>query len=244
MVIKSQKNHISKGQDRMSRKHAIATFNEGPLHAALKDWYAWPDDECEVPLEGRQIDIVRGDLLVEIQTAGLASLKSKVKALVKNHRVRIVYPLAKETWIVRVDADDQRLGRRKSPKRGRVVDAFSELVSMPKLLVHPNLSLEILLIQEEQVRRHEAGRCRRRKGWVIVERRLLNVLARRVIESPRDLGELLPKTLATPFTTAQLAKELTISRDLARKMAYCLRKAGAVESQGKIGNARLYGRKY
>lgn len=224
-----------------SPRRPIATLNEGPLHSGLKAWYAQPGDRLEVPVAGRQVDIVRGDLLIEIQTRGFAALKKKLGALVRDHSVRLVYPVAVEKWIVRVEGKGGRvLGRRKSPKRGRLEDTFAELVSLPRLVSSPNFSLEILLIQEEEVRSHEAGRAWRRKGWVVVERRLMAVVESRLIRHVGDLQQLLPPSLSAPFTTADLAEQLHVSRGLAQKMAYCLREAGAIQEVGREGNARLY----
>ena len=46
----------------------IGLLNEKPLHASLKQWYARPGDRFEVAVGGFVIDIVRDDLLIEIQT--------------------------------------------------------------------------------------------------------------------------------------------------------------------------------
>jgi len=215
-------------------------MNEGPLHASLKAWYAEPGDREEVPVDGRQIDLVRGTTLIEIQTKSLGSLSPKLEALLGHHRVVVVHPVGIEKWVVRLDDDGGVIGRRKSPKRGRLEDAFGELVGLAKVLAHPNFSLEILLVAEDEVRRHEPGRVWRRKGWVIVERRLVNVLERRTFQGGTAFRDLLPAGLPAPFTTAQLAESLGIPRDLAQKMAYCLRAAGALVEDGKHGNARLF----
>ena len=50
----------------------IGTLNEGSLHAALKLWYADPGDLVEHPVDGYVIDLVRDDLLIEVQTGGFA----------------------------------------------------------------------------------------------------------------------------------------------------------------------------
>jgi len=220
----------------------IATLKEGPLHAGLKAWYRCEGDRTEVPVDGRQIDIVRGDLLIEIQTRSLASLRKKLERLLEDdHLVRLVLPVARERWILRVDRDDQRLlSRRRSPKRRRLEHAFEELVSLPRLLAHPRFSLEILLTREEEVRRHEPGRAWRRRGWVVVERRLVEVLERHLFHDARDLERLLPPDLPAPFTTADLAERLEVSRDVAQKMAYCLRRAGVLRDEGNRGRLRLY----
>jgi hypothetical protein len=220
----------------------IGTLNEGSLHAALKEWYAQPGDRFEVSVGGFVVDIVRGDLLIEIQTGNFSSIKRKMRALVQDHPVRLVYPIAREKWIVRLakDGSGDVLGRRKSPKRGAIEHLFEELVRLPKLLANPNLALEVLFTQEEEIRCYDGKRAWRRRGWVIQERRLLDVVDRRLFETPPDLASLIPSNLAEPWTTADLAAATGQPRWLARKMAYCLRKMGAVEAVGKQGNAILY----
>jgi hypothetical protein len=223
--------------------HAISTLNEGPLHAALKDWYTRPGDQTEVLVDGYLVDIVRDGLLIEIQTRGFSPLKRKLAKLVEGHHVRLVYPIAREKWIVRrAKRGKKTLGRRKSPKRGAVEDIFDELVALPHLLAHRNFALELLLIQEEEIRRHDARRAWRRRGWVTCERRLLDVLDRRLFEGPAAFAAFVPEALDEPFDTAELAAAMARPRRLAQKAAYCLRGMGVIEAVGKRGNAVLYAR--
>ena len=70
-------------------------------------------------MDGFHIDIVRGKLLIEIQTTNFSSIKSKLNTLTKKHPVQLVYPIAQEKLIGRLAADGiTQLGRRKSPKKG------------------------------------------------------------------------------------------------------------------------------
>jgi hypothetical protein len=223
--------------------HKIGTLNEKPLHAALKTWYARPGDRFEASVDGFIVDIVRGDLLVEIQTGSFSGLRRKMDALTSRHAVRLVYPIAREKWIVKLAKNGNGLsGRRKSPKRGVLEHVFRELVSFPHLLARPSFSLDVLLIQEEEVRRYDGRRGWRRKGWVIHERRLLKVLDQHRCEVPADMMALLPPDLVEPFTTSDLAAAMARPRWLAQKMAYCLREMGAIDPVGKQGNAILYTR--
>ncbi len=219
---------------------AIGTLNEGPLHAALKAWYARPGDRLEVPVAGYIIDIVRGEQLIEIQTGSFAALKAKLQALVPEYSMTLVYPVAQEKWLVKRTAEGCEFGRRKSPQRGSVLALFNELVSIPQLLAAPGCALEVVLIREEAVRIHDPQRAWRRKGWVIAERRLLDVLAVQRFAAVADLATLLPQTLPDSFTTGDLALALACPRRLATKMAYCLREAGAIVQVGKRERAYLY----
>jgi len=218
----------------------IGLLNEKPLHASLKQWYALPGDQFEVPVGGFVIDIVRDDLLIEIQTRNFFSIKSKLNKLARSHRVRLIYPIVQEKWIVRLQ--HYHCGatiRRRSPKRGRLEDLFWELVSIPQLLSNPNFSLEILMIKQEEVRRYERKRKWRGKGWVIEGRQLLQVLDRRVFGASADWLWFLPAGLES-FTTEDLATRMNTRRDLAQKMAYCLREGNMIEIIGKRGRANLY----
>ena len=218
----------------------IGLLNEKPLHASLKKWYAQPGDRFEVAVDGFVIDIVRDGLLLEIQTGNFASIKSKLTNLVRSHQIRLIYPIAQEKWIVRLAKDDgSGVTRRKSPKRGRVEDLFWEVVRIPQLLSNRNFSLEVLMIREEEARRYEGKRKWRGRGWVIEERRLLEVVDQRLFEESTDWLAFLPERLES-FTARDLAEAIGIRRELAQKMAYFLRQVRVVELIGKRGRANLY----
>ena len=218
----------------------IGLINEKPLHASLKQWYARPGDRFEVPVDGFVIDIVRDDLLIEIQTRNFASINSKLCKLTRSYEVRLVYPVVQEKWIVRSASNNGGITvRRKSPKRGRLEDLFWELVSIPQLLSNPNFSLEVLMIREEELRRYDGKRKWRRKRWVLEGRRLVDVLDRRLFGQSSDWMAFVPDGLQS-FTTKDLATIADTRRDLAQKMAYCLRHARMIELIGRQGRANLY----
>lgn len=219
---------------------SIGLLNEKPLHASLKQWYARPGDRFEVGVSGFVIDIVRDDVLIEIQTGNFSAIKSKLTKLVDAHPVRLIYPIAQEKWIVRsARGKPRRVIRRKSPRRGRLEDLFWELVSIPHLLSHRNFSLEVVMTKVEESRRYVGKRQWRRRGWAIEARRLLEVLDRRVFNNSTDWMGLLPKGLES-FTTKDLAVATGTRGELAQKMAYCLREGGVIESIGRRGRAKVY----
>lgn len=204
----------------------IGTLREGPLHAALKHWYAEPGDRLEQPVEGSVVDIVRGDLLIEIQTGGFTPLRRKLDRLLAEHTVRIVHPVAVDTWIVRVGEGGEILSRRRSPKHGSPADVFAGLVSIVDHLASTNLQLDVVEVVQEQIRRHEPGKAWRRNGWVVDHRRLVEVRGVTEIRTTADLDRLIPQGLAEPFTTADLAAVLGAGRRLGQQMTYCLRSLG------------------
>jgi len=219
---------------------SIGSLNEKPLHAALKQWYRRNGDQVEAPLDGFVVDLLRDGLVIEIQTRGFASMRRKFDRLLDSYSMLLVYPVAVEKWIVKLDDDGHDVSRRRSPKRGIAADVCEELVSFPSLLSHPNFTLEVVLIEEEEVRRPDAQKGWRRDGYVIEERRLVEVLDTVRLCSADDLLELLPKGLPDPFTTADLAKGLGRSRHVAQEVAYCLRVSGATTAVGRDKRGILY----
>lgn len=227
-------------RSRLVTSSGIGTLRETHLHASLKQWLAEPGDEFEVPVGRFVVDIVREDTFIEIQTSGFSSMKAKLDALLDGHPIVIVHPIAHRKWILKGPHDGKPSSRRKSPRGGAVYDVFTELVSFPSLVDHPNLSIDVLMIDEEEIKRFDGNRSRRRRGWSVVERRLIDVTDQFRFRTPTDWLSLLPADLPAPFTTSDLAPAIGRPRRTAQQMAYCLREMGALEVTGKRGNALEY----
>lgn len=227
----------------------IGTLKERSLHAAVKQWYSSPGDELEKRVAGYVVDIVRNDesvdcdrpLLIEIQTRNFTPLKRKLDKLTEEYAVRLVHPIAKEKWIVRVAADGEtQIGRRKSPKRGTVAHLFDQLVSIPELVNRDLFSVEVLLIQEEEVRCHDGKGSWRHPEWTRSDRRLLKVVERQLFKGSSDFLQFVPPDIVRPFTNKQLARVGKYSVALATKITYCLKKMGVLDVVGKDRNAQLF----
>jgi hypothetical protein len=217
----------------------IGALNETPLHAALKRAVAPEGARFEVPLAGYVIDAVHHDLLIEIQTKHVSAMRKKLTALLSEHRVRLVLPVTTTTWIRKLGAQPSR---RRSPKRGHPADVARELVAIPDLLRHPNLEIELVLIEAEEVREQRVGVAWRRRGWVTVDRHLLRILDQRRWSGAAGLLDFLPSGLASPFGSADLADLGGMSRRSAQALLYCLRRSGAITPVDKVGNALRYRR--
>ena len=222
----------------------IGELNEGSLHRALKARYATPGSATEQAVDGFVADVVIGDRLIEIHTGSFTPLKRKLPPLLENYRVTLVYPIARDRYIVKVpDASNERTMRRKSPKHGSVYQVFEPLASIPDLLEHPNLSLDVVLVVEDAVRVWDERARRRRGRWVTVDRRLVEVVETLHIERMADLFTLLDERLPARFTTRNLAAVMNSPRRLGQQAAFCLRRAGVTEICDKQGNALVYQRR-
>jgi hypothetical protein len=224
----------------------FTTFSEGSLHAALKARYAATiaDARVESAVDGFVVDVVGPNELVEIQTGSFGSASRKLERLVASHRVVLVYPIPIERWLVRVDADGAVLGRRRSPKRGVALDLFDELVHIPGLVAHPNFRIELPLTCEEEIRGPipDGARYRYPRTWRRLDRRLLQVVETRRVDTPADLLCLLPVGLPEPFTTADIVVATGRSKRLAMRTVYCLERSGAIVRLPPRGRHVAYGR--
>lgn len=216
---------------------------ETTLHRQLKEFYCGEARLREVTVGGYRIDAVVEGRLIEIQSASLAALRRKVRALLTDYAVVVVKPLAAHKTIFRRDRKNGPVtSQRVSPRHETLLDVFQELVHFVEVFPHPRLTLEVLLTEQEEERIRKARRRRRGKDYRVADRRLAGIHSRHVLQTAADLGNLLPGGLADPFTTADIARAASIPRWLAQKMAYCLRRTGAIANCGKRGNAMLYSR--
>jgi hypothetical protein len=81
---------------------SVGILNEGPLHASLRASYLEPGDQTEVRVDGYIVDILRGDLIIEIQTRNFSAIATKLRRLVERHRVLLVHPVPCDLWIVKM----------------------------------------------------------------------------------------------------------------------------------------------
>jgi len=218
----------------------IGSLNESSLHLAIKDWYSKPADRFEVKVDGSVIDIVRGPLLIEIQTRNFSGIRRKLEKLIDHHKILLLYPIPALTWIIRISASGEVLGKRKSPKRGKLVHIFDELLHIPEIINHPNFTLEVLMVKMEEVRCDDGGGSRRRKGVSIRDKRLVEIIQSISFNRNQDFLRFLPDALASPFTNKDFARAAGISGRQATRITYTLRRMGVLEKAGKKGKAFLF----
>ena len=216
--------------------------NEKSLHSSIKQWYAMPGDRLEVKVDKYIIDLVREDSLIEIQTRNFSAIGNKLRALVVYNKVMLVHPIAIEKYIVTIDDSDKVISRRKSPKKGKLVNLFDELIRIPDLMAEDNFILEILMTKEEEIRCKDGKGSWRRKGISIVDRKLIEVVEKVTFKQGKDFLRFLPEDLPANFTNKELAKILKITVYKARKVTYCLRKMEIIKEIGKLKNELIFER--
>ncbi len=221
----------------------VGTLNESSLHAELKHRYAQPGDDFEVPIDRFVADIARGldgpdPELIEIQTSSFAAMGNKLDHLLPRFRITIVHPI-----VVRTRLDRPGRKRRLSPKKGALQQLFAELVSMPTLLDHPNLSIETVLVDVVKTQEVDPSARRGRGGFRTVDRRIETIHSTHRFTSMDDVYRtFVPLDLPPRFTTADLATAAGVPRPVAQQMAYCFKLSCHISETARTREGIVYRR--
>jgi hypothetical protein len=218
---------------------------ETSLHQQLKCRYASDLERTEVSLDGYRIDaIADSGELVEIQHASLGALRHKVSKLLDctQHHLRIVKPIVGRKRLVTLTRKGGPVKRvRMSPKQGQMLDLFEDLVHFSTVFPRDRLTLEMILVEIDEVRVDRNASGWRKKKYKCLDQKLVALLDTVELRNNADLLAQLPvNSLPEHFDTSELAAALDRPRWFAQKVAYCLRKTGAATTTGKRGKSQLY----
>ncbi|WP_010293171.1 hypothetical protein [Clostridium senegalense] len=217
----------------------IGQMKEKTIHRQLKEMYSEGTGEMEVTCLGYIVDVVKENIVYEIQSKNFYNIKEKIKKLCTENKVVLVHPIAVENIIITLNKKGEIIRSRKSPKKGQVENIFDELVSAPEFINEKNLTIQILLISKEELRIDDGKGSWRRKGVSKLDNNLVGIFQTINLNEPYDYLRFLSKK-SMSFTNRQLASELNISIGIARKITYTLKKAGILDGTEKIGREILY----
>ena len=219
---------------------SIGRFNETDLHEQLKYRYAGSSGDVEAEIDGFIVDVKTDGEIVEIQTRGLGKLRKKLLALSRERAVRVVHPIAIETTITKLSRNGELMSSRRSPKRGRMEDAFREITSIADLLPNPRITIEILLVKAIETRIDDGKGSWRRKGVSIAARQLADVTGCIRFRTRRDYRRVLPPALPAEFTNQDLMEALSVRYAQAQPITSALAKMGVIKPMGKKGRQTIY----
>lgn len=231
------------GTGLVAERSGINLYSEFSLHDQVKRSLAGPGDRMEAAVAGKVVDLLKANgEIVEVQTRNLSALLAKVRGLAAaGNRVRVVHPIPAELLILRKDPQSGKIvSRRKSPKRGDSWSVFDELVRATGLIALPGVAVEALLIHATEIRVRDGTGSWWRKGDRTEDRILDAVLGGVRWETPDDWLSLIPEELPPPWTSESLGEAVGLSPLRARKVLYCLARAGLLKEAGRSGRRKLY----
>lgn len=239
----------------------INTLNESSLHRALKTIYSLDNNsKTEEQVSQWICDIVQNEnVIIEIQTANVSSLKNKIKSLLKMGKtVKIVHPVVISKTIKTSDIYGTIISTRKSPKKESIYSIFRQLTGITEFLLHENFILEIpqISIIEHRLKTSQAQQSKNKKrrflkDWQKTDKELKEIFTISTFSKKEDYLNLLPqykeqnKELCNNFTAKQTASLLKqkINAAAAKNthcMLWVLKKAGMIQETLKIKNEKHY----
>jgi predicted HTH transcriptional regulator len=108
------------------------------------------------------------------------------------------------------------------------------------LLPDPAITIVLAFVDVEEERRQDGKGSWRRKGDSVVSRKLLSFRTTQTLSDPEEYRLFLRLSESSPFTTADIRKNLSVSASLASRIAYFLKTTGMAEFIGKTGRMHLY----
>lgn len=219
----------------------IGTLGEKTLHAVLKYTIEPDDSRHEVKVGPYFADILNESGIIEIQTRNLNILRKKLDYFLNDYPVTIVYPIAKQKWLIWLDHETGEASkRRKSPKTGSPFDAFYELYRIRPQLAHPNLRLRLILLDLVEYRSLDGWSRDRKKGSNCYERIPEKLVGQIDLIESKDYCQLIPGDLPQHFTSGDFARAAGISRRAAQTGLIVLNTVRVVERVGRKGNSIIY----
>ena len=204
------------------RPGGIGVLQEKPLHATLKWWLDENPDHHEVTLPcGRVADVYDGDRVYEIQTGGFSPLRKKLETLLDTYPVTVVHPIPRRKYLSWIDPETgETTPPRKSPKVGQFIQGCAQLIYILPLLGHPNLTIQLVLMDVEEQRLADGWGNDGKRGShraVLLPLTLEDTLT---LTGAEDYGRLLPAGLPAEFTATQFGK---VARLQGRKLGGVLK---------------------
>lgn len=250
--VKIFKNFLVPFYQRMYSITMINTYNESMVHHELKELFAEKyKGQTEVKKNGFICDVVHRnennekDLIIEIQSSGLSNLSNKIRTLLTDNKVILVYPLATKTKIQTISTEGKIIQNRTSPKKKNIYSIFEELFKIYDLFDNENFSLCVIPITQTKIKQlmkepvQTLQKSRRFKKNYLITDRLLDSMENPIsFSNKKDFIDLLPKDIPEVFSSRELKK--TEIKNEANKMLWVLNKMGIIEIDHKEGNLIYY----
>lgn len=228
----------------LTEKHTrynIGTYQERSQHLILKYYFEPNAKRHEVPLDGYIADIYGDAGVIEIQTSGFGTLRSKLEVFLRRYPVTLVYPSAVKKRIIWTDpkTGDMQTGCYRSAKYARY-SILAELLYISAFFAHPKFRvLNVLTAASDYKLLDGFGKDRKRRATKTdtLPDTLLEIVS---LENWNDVLNMLPFSTGETFSNAELAKIFGMRGRRLWASVKFLENAGIMYRSGKRGNNILY----
>ncbi len=224
-------------------RNGIGTLGEKSLHLILKNYYE-PLSALHEQKLGRYVaDILNEDGVIEIQTRSLSAMRKKLEAFLAVTHVTVIHPVVHHKWLAWIDPETGETTKaRKSPKTGTLYDAFWELGGIADLLLHPNLTVCLVMLDMDELRFLDGWGNGGKRGASRCDRFPRALLSETFLSSQEDYATLLPDSLSDHFTRRELsaAAHVRMDRRGVDALFRVFKATGVLVEDGKNGREKLF----
>ncbi len=217
----------------------IGTYNESSLHNELKKMFCPKTGKMEQDILGSVCDILcKNKKIIEIQTANLTKLRTKLEKFLIEYKTEIVYPISINTFVKLLNEDGTEKRIRKSPKHGNFFQVFREIIGLYHLAENKNLNLTLVFIESEVTKIDDKKGRSRFKNPRIIDKKLIKIIEIQKFKTLNALCKSVLKKLPQQFTNKDLA-----NMGAGKHASYTslfLKKTGFIKQKGKEGRFILY----
>lgn len=218
---------------------SIGIQKEHTLHRVIKYLIDPSGINHEVKIAGKIADIYMNGTIYEVQTKAFNNLRDKLNVFLDKYEVVICYPLICTKTINRINCEGEIVSIRKSPKKGKEIDALVELYKIKQFLKDKNLKILIMLIDADEYQQVVNRSYNNHHGRLRVNQIPTRLIETIQLNSEEDYKKLLPK-LPESFTSSDLCKALKVSKRNISYIIQVLKYVNAIEVIKKDGKKHIY----
>jgi hypothetical protein len=190
---------------------------------------------------GSLADICRDGCITEIQTGSFERLVPKLEKFLSEYEVNVVYPIVERKTICRIDqASGEILGPRTSSKRGKAVDALSEIAKIRSLLPNEKLKITLVFIDANETRLQGKNKKVGRKKTDKINIFPTSINRITELSAPKDFFDLLPESLPSEFDSATFGKISAMKSIALHNSLMLLIKLGVLHREKGKGRSYIY----
>ena len=221
----------------------IGTLGEKDLHALLKLHYEPDVSKHEQKVGTYVADILNEQGIIEIQTRQLHKLRPKLNAFLVENRVTVVYPIVANKTLAWIDPDTGEVTKkRRSPKRGQLIDAARELYALKMYLLDEKLVIHLHFVDVHETRWLNGWSDDRKKGSHRANQEPQLIKECIVLNEPMDYRQFIPADLSELFTSKDLAQLLKAPLHKVQTLINVLHHVGVIQKVDKQGRLNVYRR--
>ena len=231
----------------------INTYNETSLHKFFKEKYAKENKGfTEVKVQNYICDIFTEDSeIIEIQTTSLYKLADKINDLHKDFKIKVVFPFPFEKYIENYSESGDLLSCKRSPKKNKWINIFTELIGFLPLIMEGKCSLEVvgISITEKRIKTENPVQTKNKsrhflKNWYKAGKSLRKIIDTKTFSQKEDFIKLLKEEfqfnkIDTNNFTANDIKKYFTKRKLYLVISL-LNKNGIIELTKTEKNKKFY----